>query len=153
MKDINLVFQEIDKHKERLKYAIDKIKSWDELDVEIFTDPEKVETIDAFLFRFSKMQDTMGEKLFPLILEILGEEVRNKPFIDILNRLEQLEFLPSANKWKELRKIRNLITHTYPWEQEVLIGELKQAIEASEEMIKIYERIKEKIKPYLQQKF
>ncbi len=150
MKDINLVFQEIDKHEERLKYAIDKIKNWDELNIEIFSDPEKVETIDAFLFRFSKMQDTMGEKLFPLILEILGEEVRNKPFIDILNRLEQLEFLPSANKWKELRKIRNLITHTYPWEQEVLIGELKQAIEASKEMIKIYKRIKEKIKPYLQ---
>ncbi|WP_457636432.1 hypothetical protein [Persephonella sp.] len=98
MKDIKLVLQEIDKHKERLKYVVDKIKSWHELNTEVLNDPEKVETIDAFLFRFSKMQDTMGEKLFPLILEILGEESRNKPFIDILNRLEQLEILPSANK-------------------------------------------------------
>ena len=151
MKDIKLVLKEIDKHKDRLEYVVSKIKGWNELNTETLDDPEKVETIDSFLFRFSKMQDTMGEKLFPLILEIFGEEARNKPFIDVLNRLEQLEILPSANKWKELRKIRNLVTHTYPWEQEVLIEELKQAIKASEEMIKIYKGIKEKIKPYLQQ--
>ncbi len=149
MKDIKLVLQEIDKHEERLRYVVDKIKSWHELNTEILNDPEKVETIDAFLFRFSKMQDTMGEKLFPLILEILGEESRNKPFIDIINRLEQLEILPSANKWKELRKIRNLLIHTYPWEQEILIKELKEAIRASEELIKVYDGIKGKIKPYL----
>ncbi|WP_293446026.1 hypothetical protein [Persephonella sp.] len=149
MKDIKLVLQEIDKHEERLRYVADKIKSWHELNTEILNDPEKVETIDAFLFRFSKMQDTMGEKLFPLILEILGEESRNKPFIDIINRLEQLEILPSANKWKELRKIRNLLIHTYPWEQEILIKELKEAIGASEELIKVYDGIKGKIKPYL----
>ena len=149
MKNINLVLWELDKHRERLKYVNNKIKSWGELDIELFDDPEKVETIDAFLFRFSKMQDSIGEKLFPLILEKFGEEVRNKPFIDILNRLEQLEILPSANKWKELRKIRNLLAHTYPWEQSVLVEELKQAIKASEELIKIYDNIKDKIKPYL----
>ncbi|WP_051654239.1 hypothetical protein [Persephonella sp. KM09-Lau-8] len=149
MKDINLVLQEIDKHEERLKYVVDKIKSWNGLNTEIFDDPEKVETIDAFLFRFSKMQDTMGEKLFPLILEVLGEESRNKPFIDILNRLEQLEFLPSVNEWKELRKISNLITDIYPWEQEMLIKELQQTIEAAEKLMKLYDNIKEKIKPYI----
>ena len=149
MKDINLVLQEIDKHEERLKYVVNKIKSWNRLNTEILNNPEKVETIDAFLFRFSKMQDTMGEKLFPLILEILGEESRNKPFIDILNRLEQLEILPSANEWKELRKIRNLLMHTYPWEQEILIKELKEAIRASEKLIEIYDSIKKKAKPYL----
>ncbi|WP_457622329.1 hypothetical protein [Persephonella sp.] len=149
MKNIYLVLKEIDRHRDRLEYVVNKIKSWDELDTEILDNPEKVETLDAFLFRFSKMQDTMEEKLFPLILEIFGEEARNKPFIDILNRLEQLEILPSANKWKELRKIRNLLTHTYPWEQEILIKELKQAINASDRLMKIYQNIKEKIKPYL----
>ncbi len=149
MKDINLVLKEIDRHKDRLEYVIKKIKSWGQLNVEMLNDPEKVETIDAFLFRFSKIQDTMGEKLFPLILEILGEEARNKPFIDILNRLEQLELLPSANKWKELGKIRNLLTHTYPWEQEILTKELKQAINTSDELMEIYGNIKEKIGHYL----
>ncbi len=39
--------------------------------------------------------------------------------------------------------------HTYPWEQQILIKELKEAIRASEELIKIYDGIKDKIKPYL----
>ncbi|EDP73621.1 hypothetical protein [Hydrogenivirga sp. 128-5-R1-1] len=149
MKNINLVFQEIDKHKERLEYAINKIQQWNNFDTDVFENPEKVAIIDSFIFRFAKMQDTMGEKLFPLILNILGEETRNKPFIDILNRLEQLEYIPSANEWKELRKIRNLLTHTYPWEQEILLQEIKNSLKYAKELIEIYENIKEKIKPYI----
>ncbi|HEK25755.1 MAG TPA: hypothetical protein ENO33_05175, partial [Hydrogenobaculum sp.] len=132
MKDINIVFEEIDKHKERLIYVLKKIKGFGNLNLDTLENPEKVETIDAFLFRFSKMQDTMGDKLFPLILEYLGEEARSKPFIDILNRLEQLGFLPSSNQWKELRKVRNLLMHTYPWEKETLIEELKESIKSAE---------------------
>ena len=97
------------------------------------------------------MQDTMGEKLFPLILEVFGEETRNKPFIDILNRLEQLEILPSANRWRELRKIGNLLIHTYSWEHEVLIKELNEATTASKELTEIYQNIKERIKLYLKE--
>ena len=149
MKNINLVFQEIDKHKERLEYAINKIQQWNNFDTDVFENPEKVAIIDSFIFRFAKMQDTMGEKLFPLILNILGEETRNKPFIDILNRLEQLEYIPSANEWKELRKIRNLLTHTYPWEQEILLQEIKNSLKYAKELIEIYENIKEKIKQYI----
>ena len=148
MKDINLVLKEIDKHKERLEYAKNKIEKW-QLSEELLDNPEIVETIDSFIFRFSKMQDSMGEKLFPLILEILGEDGRNKPFIDILNRLEKLEFIPSANEWKKLRNLRNSLTHTYPWEEEVLIEEINEALKASDEMIKIYNKIKEKLKPYI----
>ena len=56
----------------------------------------------------------MGEKLFLLILEFLKEEnTTNKPFIDILNRLEQLGLLENKNVWLELRKIRNNIAHQY----------------------------------------
>jgi len=148
LKDINLVLKEIDKHKERLEYAKNKIEKW-QLSEELLDNPEIVETIDSFIFRFSKMQDSMGEKLFPLILEILGEDGRNKPFIDILNRLEKLEFIPSANEWKKLRNLRNSLTHTYPWEEEVLIEEINEALKASDEMIKIYNKIKEKLKPYI----
>jgi hypothetical protein len=49
---------------------------------------DEIEPIDQFLYRFTKLQDAMGEKLFLLILEFLKEEnTTNKPFIDILNRL------------------------------------------------------------------
>ena len=83
------------------------------------------------------------QKLFPLTLEFLEEEVRNKPFIDILNRLEKLELIESAEKWKELRELRNLLTHTYPWEKEELIENLKVALKRSEELLSTFEKFKE----------
>ncbi len=148
MKDIKLVLEEIDRLKERLEYVKSKIEKWN-LTPELLENPEIVETIDSFIFRFSKMQSTMGEKLFPLILETLGEESRNKPFIDILNRLEKLEFIPSSNEWHQLRALRNSLTHTYPWEKELLIENIKIALKKSEDLIKTYKSIKEKLKEYI----
>jgi hypothetical protein len=66
----------------------------------------------------------MGEKLFILMLEFLKEEnPRSKPFIDTLNRLEQIGLLEDKNTCLELRKIRNNISHQYE-------DEPKQASEA-----------------------
>ena len=48
---------------------------------------EQVENIDQFIFRFSKLQDAMGERLFRGVLICLGEKVKNKQFLDLLNRL------------------------------------------------------------------
>ncbi len=146
MKDLKVVFIELEKHKERLVYSKKKIESWDEIDEKTFQNPEKVETIDSFIFRFSKLQDSIGEKLFPLTLEFLGEEVRNKPFIDILNRLEKLELIESAQKWKELRELRNVLTHTYPWETEIIIDTVKIALRKSEELIKTLDKFKDFLK-------
>jgi hypothetical protein len=73
-----------------------------------------VELIDYNLYRLSKLQALIGEKLFVLVLEFLKEEnIKSKPIIDILNRLEQLELLEDKNFWLELRKIRNTIAHQY----------------------------------------
>ena len=142
LKGIELILQEVEEYKKRLFYSKEKIKSWRELSEDTLKDVEKVETIDSFIFRFSKMQDSMGEKLFPLTLEFLGEEVRNKPFIDILNRLEKLEILESAEEWKRLRELRNLLTHTYPWETKEVIENIVIALNYSERLIEIYERFK-----------
>lgn len=73
--------------------------------------------IDAFIFRFIKLQDIMGEKLFRLILNNLKENdvnSDNMPFIDILNKLEKYQIVDSADEWLNLRKIRNSFTHEYP---------------------------------------
>jgi len=148
LKDIRLVLQELEKHKERLSYSKEKIESWGELSEDTLKNAEKVETIDSFIFRFSKMQDSMVEKLFPFTLEFLGEEVRNKPFIDILNQLEKLEILESAEEWKRLRELRNLLTHTYPWETEELIENIAIALSYSERLIEIYERFKNYLKAH-----
>jgi hypothetical protein len=104
---------------------------------------DEIEHIDQFLFRFAKLQDATGEKLFILILEFLKEEnTKNKPFIDILNRLEQLGLLNDKNIWLELRKIRNNIAHQYEDEPQQA-AEALNAIYASKTILEtIYSAIK-----------
>ena len=76
-----------------------------------------ISTIDQMIFRFSKLQDTMGDKIFPSILELNGEKVKVMTFIDRLNRLEELELL-YKDEWMGLRKDRNEIAHEYSFNQE-----------------------------------
>jgi len=59
--------------------------------------------IDQLIFRFSKLQDTMGEKIFPFILVLSKEDVKKKTFIDILNRLEELEVVDKT-EWLKLSR-------------------------------------------------
>ena len=77
-------------------------------------DEETSGFLDQYIFRFSKLQDSMGSRLFPLTLEALAEPVADMAFIDILNRLEKFEVLDSAFSWVQLRKIRNDIADEYP---------------------------------------
>ncbi len=63
--------------------------------------------------------------------------------IDTLNRLEKLELIESAEKWKELKEFRNLLTHTYPWEKEKLIKNLKVTLKRSMELLSTFERFKD----------
>jgi hypothetical protein len=54
---------------------------------------DEIEHIDQFLFRLAKLQDIISEKLFQLLLEFFKEEnIRNKPFIDLLNRRNNLAY-------------------------------------------------------------
>lgn len=74
---------------------------------------DEAEHIDQFIFRFSKLQDAIGQKLFKAVLIELGEEASNKSVIDMFNRLEQLEIINDYESWKELRDLRNIVAHEY----------------------------------------
>lgn len=103
-------------HSERMRFAWEKVKSHFPLDREKYLNlrPEELSFFDQLIFRFAKLQDTMGGRLFPAILENLGEEVRELPFIDRLAKLEELSIIPSADEWLLLRETRNIVIHEYP---------------------------------------
>lgn len=81
---------------------------WETLDEGTVTD------IDQLLFRYNKLQDAIGQRLFPAILHLGGEWRDEETFIDKLNRLEKLGVIPSSDLWMECRQIRNRMTHEYP---------------------------------------
>jgi uncharacterized protein with HEPN domain len=58
--------------------------------------------------------------------------------LDVLNRLEQLSIIDSAEKWIELREVRNLITHDYPHLIEELVDGLNQLSIKALELSNVY---------------
>lgn len=50
----------------------------------------QVHALDQFILRFTKLQDVMGNRFFPAILQYLQEQYEERPMLDKLNRLEKL---------------------------------------------------------------
>jgi len=82
----------------------------------------------------------MGEKLLPQILVTLMEYQSSMSLKDVLNKLEKLELIPSALRWKEYRELRNVLTHEYPDNENEVLEGMKLAIDAFLEIKTIYEK-------------
>ncbi len=118
-----------------------EIQGWQNLECGIFEDFEKVKTMDTFIYRFIKLQDMMGEKLFKVFLDEIGEYKESMSLLDMLDKLEKFGILDDATRWMEYRKLRNKLTHEYPNnEQEVLEG-ITLAMEAFGEIEGVLEKI------------
>jgi len=129
-------------HKKRLQSALHKIKFIMPLDVNKYNELDDIfiSILDQMLFRFTKLQDTLGEKVFPLILELASEPVKKMSFIDRLNRLEELEIL-DKEKWMSLRANRNEIAHEYSYNEEDVVENIEFIYTKSSDLIAIYNKI------------
>lgn len=69
----------------------------------IETDPILAERLDAFVSRFGRLQDTVGDKLLPALLSALAETIG--PAIDNLDKAEKFRFIESADgvNWGEIQ--------------------------------------------------
>lgn len=89
------------------------------------TDLDLAERVEAFVGRFGRLQDTLGDKLLPLLLTALGE--KTSASIDNLDRAERLGLLDSADEWMVMRNLRNQMIHEYVEDTVVLINALQSA--------------------------
>lgn len=85
----------------------------------ILSSVEHLAYSDQIIYRFSKLQDCMGAKLFRSVLLYEGENI-NKPFLDILNQLEAINII-NVDEWFEIRDLRNEIAHEYDDDEEKAI--------------------------------
>ena len=114
--DIALYLTTADRHNARLTWAMDQMQKFMPLTPEQFeklTD-NQLAALEMFSSRFGKLQNTLGTKILPAILEITQEPGEYPTFIDKLNRLEKMGAIPSADAWTEFREIRNQFTYDYP---------------------------------------
>ncbi len=89
------------------------------------TDPTLAERVEAFVGRFGRLQDTLGDKLLPLLLTALGE--KPAAAIDNLDRAERLGWIDSVDTWLTVRKLRNQMVHEYVEDLSVLTSALQTA--------------------------
>lgn len=87
------------------------------------TDNELAERVEAFIGRFGRLQDTLGDKFLPQLLVALGE--LSGPFIDNLDKAERLDLIASADDWLTVRKLRNQMVHEYVEDPKLLAGALQ----------------------------
>ena len=87
--------------------------------------PDVAERVDAFVSRFGRLQDTLGDKLLPTILRALGE--KTSAYIDNLDRAERLGLIPSSDQWLEVRRLRNQMVHEYVEDALILANALEAA--------------------------
>lgn len=92
---------------------------------------------DQILFRFMKLQDTLGERLIPATLDALAEPYEAWPMRDRIDRLEKLGFL-DVESWLRWRELRNRLAHEYPDESALRHAQLLAAIAGAAGMLAAY---------------
>lgn len=86
---------------------------------------DQIRVTDQVVFRFGRLQDAIGTRLLPAMLQLMQEWQDEAPFVDKLNRAEKLGLIPSAFQWQELREIRNQTAHEYPAQPELVLANLR----------------------------
>ena len=139
---LNQRLYECNKHIEKINDAKEYLKDLMPLSVDNYLKINKIQSsfIDQLIFRFSKLQDTIGGFLFKAILILAKEDVKSMTFLDILNRLEELKII-DKNRWLYLRESRNEIAHEYSFNQEEVVDNINIIYEKTDELIKVYENI------------
>ncbi|SEG41672.1 Cthe_2314 family HEPN domain-containing protein [Oceanospirillum linum] len=138
-------------HAERLRWARDTLSPLFPLQPENLSrlSPIDLAVFDQFVVRFSKLQDAMGAKLFPAVLELTKEQGELRTFIDKLHQLEKMGALDSAEQWLVFREMRNQFAHDYPTDPNMQSGLLNQAFDMTEILLKTLDQITDFAAPYL----
>jgi len=133
-----------DLHHQRMLFAYTNLRQFFPLTELIFSQisPIELALFDQLIYRFSKLQDCMGSRLFKQLLELLEEDVNGLPFLDILHKMEKLNLLDNAKDWVVLRQIRNTISHEYPFYKEVQMEELNLLPAEIEKLSAIWNKLK-----------
>ena len=133
---------------ERMNFAHSKIKNYFPLSSETYelVSFEEMSFFDQFIFRFTKLQDSIGNKLIRYILESMAENTRELSQIDIFSKAEQLNIIPSAEDWLSLRAVRNKLTHEYPSDHKEIIEGLNSLNDNINMILIVWQHIEEFIK-------
>lgn len=104
------------------------------------------EKIDAFVGRFGRLQDHIGEKLLPAFARLIGGQP--KSLLDVIAFAERMEWVDNAEEFIGVRKLRNLLVHEYMADTVLFLDALLAARPATEMLIGIVAVMKREAQKY-----
>jgi hypothetical protein len=130
-------------HAQRIESAMQKLAPYFPISAEkagqLTTD--ELALCELYTGRFGKLQDLMGTQLFDLVLDLAGELKSTMTMIDKINKLEQLEVLESVEVWKNLRAIRNHLSHEYPDDPDATAKHLNQVYAMGSVLLQYFQKL------------
>jgi hypothetical protein len=149
------LLSECETHAKRITQAKEKCSGFFPLNKENYSrlSEDQIEHIDQLVYRFTKLQDALGAKLFPAIVAVLREDAARLTVFDVLNELERVEILSDAGQWMNLREIRNELTHDYENDPEEGSQHLNDLFRSTDVLVTIQNNaqffVNERILPFL----
>lgn len=143
---LQIFLTECDIHAEVLNQGLEDMQKHLPLSDKAEIDKDTLRILDQIAYRFAKLQDTMGEKVLPLILVLAQEPItESATFAEKLNRLERIGVISSAEEWKKLRIARNAIAHEYPDVPELRISAINRFLAGASQIILLYQTVQKYI--------
>jgi len=148
MKPIDLMvvyLNECQLHAEVLAEAWTEAQAWTPFQADTVQQFSKAQlrVLDQMAYRFTKLQDSMGQKVLPAILELAQEPIApDATFVEKLNWLERMGALPSAEDWKKLRIARNAIAHEYPDDHALRASALNHFVHGAKQLLELHEFVR-----------
>ena len=107
-------------------------------------DPDLAERVEAFVGRFGRLQDTLADKLLPVLLSALGE--KSGAQLDNLDRAERLGFITATESWLAMRQPRNQMVHEYIEDPAILADALQAGHEFVPQLIRAAQVMTDEVK-------
>lgn len=145
-KKLELHLEESTVHVNRLLDVLKVLNNIYPLDankLELLSSEDK-DKLDVLAFRFAKLQDLLGTKIFREYLTVLQYPVDDKNFLELLKELDK-EKIIDIDIWSEFRGVRNSISHEYPFEEEEKLEAINYLIQNVNYLITITKKIKDNL--------
>ncbi len=107
------------------------------------TDQALAERLDAFVARFGRLQDTLGARLLPATMRLLGDAPG--AMLENLDWAERLGLVRSADAWAEIRRLRNRMIHEYVSDPAALADALNRAHAFIPDLERFLEAVRERL--------
>ena len=129
-------FTQADRHIEMIDDALEVLSP--KIPIENYASLDRLEkfALNTLIFRFSKLQDLIGSKIFRNYLDFSGFDISEKSFYQILSEIEK-EGIVDIDIWNEMRELRNKIAHEYPEDIDETIESINLFIDKSNILVDI----------------